>query len=655
MLPAWQNSSFRLLIIFSLLILIMHQDAFSQFKNRSIRNKKSVPTTTTSKRQFDRAVNHYNSGRYYSALDAFRRLSDYSLDINSQLSASKLMTMKSYYHIGKYEDAAEVGRIFIEQFPGSSYTDDVYSVFGDISLSENWYQSAARYWLSSREISDDPVLKKLIDGKLIQLSKGFLNQDEVKGLLVTESNPVNRSILNLMIASGLLHSGDPDGAALVLFRLNRETLPSHFDSVYEKLRIRTYSQPLESVMIGVIAPLSGPSGSEGRAYLKGIQEAAKRFSDDNYSLVLEVVDNEGDELKTIESVQILSANPNIVAILGPLSTSGSISASAAAAQMKILLMLPTASRMGLTNAGDNVLQLNSTLFQQGRYAAEYAVGELNAATIAVVAPQDRFGKELTDGFLEQVDALGAEIAAVEWYRGIPIDIGVQLRSLREVAFELAILDNEVGIIDAVLDTLDNTFKIAWIDFFPEEVAIEEDEDVDSTKIVLSSIDAVYLPIHTGDIQYIASQFTALLLETQLIGNGSWYDPLELSDDLISQNVDGMIVVSNLVEPQHKDSQKQLSISQDDFTSRREFLMALAGYDAMEFLSANIGSKPNRIELLASFESPQFYRGTSRIHSFTEQSLKVNSASTVLKYHRGNFETVAEFIADSLVSFTPSAP
>ena len=633
----------------------MNEDAFSQFNKRNTRNKKSDPTTVTSKKQFDRAVNHYNSGRYYSALDAFRRLSEYSIDINPQLSASKLMTMKSYFHVGKYEDAAELGRIFLEQFPGSSYTDDVYSVFGDISLSENWYQSAARYWLSSRQISDDPVLIKLIDEKLIQLSKGLLNQDEVKGLLVIESDSVNRSILNLMIASGLLHSGDPDGAALVLYRLNHETLPTQFQSVYDTLRKQTYDQPLKSIMIGVVAPLSGPSGSEGRAYLRGIQEAAKRFSEDNYRIVLEVIDNEGDELKTTESVQILAANQNIIVILGPLSTSGSISASAAVSQMNIPLILPTASRMGLTHVGDNVLQLNSTLFQQGRYAAEYAVSELNVETIAVVAPQDRFGKELTDGFLEKADALGAEVVTVEWYRGIPIDIGVQLSSLREVAFELAIPDTEIVITDAVLDTLDDTFIVEEMDFFPEEVAVEEDEDVDSTKIVLSSIDAVYLPIHTGDIQYVASQFSALLLETQLVGNGSWYDPLELSDDLISENVDGMIILSNLVEPKHNNSQNQLIFFQDDFATRREFLMAMAGFDAVEFLAANLGSKPSRTKLMTSFESPQFYRGTSRIYSFTEQSPKVNSASSILQYHRGKFVTVAEIIADSLVSIIPSAP
>ncbi len=352
---------------------------------------------------------------------------------------------------------------------------------------------------------------------------------------------------------------------------------------------------------------------------------------------------------------ILAANSNIVAILGPLSTSGSISASAAVSQMNIPLILPTASRMGLTHVGDNVLQLNSTLFQQGRYAAEYAVSELNVETIAVVAPQDRFGKELTDGFLEKADALGAEVVTVEWYRGIPIDIGVQLSSLREVAFELAIPDTEIVITDAVLDTLDDTFIVEEMDFFPEEVAVEEDEDVDSTKIVLSSIDAVYLPIHTGDIQYVASQFSALLLETQLVGNGSWYDPLELSDDLISENVDGMIILSNLVEPKHNNSQNQLIFFQDDFATRREFLMAMAGFDAVEFLAANLGSKPSRTKLMTSFESPQFYRGTSRIYSFTEQSPKVNSASSILQYHRGKFVTVAEIIADSLVSIIPSAP
>lgn len=617
--------------------------------------RKPAQTAAVSQVQFDRAVNHYNSGRYYSALDLFRRLSSYPPEVNPRLSASMMMTMRSYYRIGKYDDAFEVGRKFLEEFQVSTYRDDVYNLFGDVSASQNWFQSAAKHWLTARSITEDPFLKERIDEKLVQLSKGFLSQNEVKDLLSSESHPASRSILNLVTAGGLLRAGDPDGAALVLFRLDRESLPAFYHSTYDEFRKQTYGQPLETVIVGVVAPVNGPSASEGRAYLKGIQEAVDRFSDSSFSLVLEVADNEGDDLKTTECILSLAANTNVVSVLGPLSTSGSISAIATAAQSKIPLIIPIASRSGLTNSGEYVLQLNSSLFQQGKYAAEYAVGELGSETVAVVAPRDRFGKELTDGFLQQADALGADVVTVEWYTGIPIDIGVQLRSLREAAFELAVPDTEVVFMDAVLDTLDSTFVINVTDFFPEEVVIEEEDDVDSTKIVLSSIDAVYLPIHTGDIQYVASQFAAHLLDTQLIGNGSWYDPSVMRDDLITGNVEGMIIVSNIVEPEHSSSQKKLSFSQKEFSSRREFLTALAGHDAIEFLIANLGSNPTRANLMASLEKPQFYRGTSRIHSFTKLSPKVNAASSILKYHGGNFETVAEIIADTLASNSLSAP
>jgi len=206
--------------------VILHEDASPQFRNRSnFRMRKPAQTAAVSQVQFDRAVNHYNSGRYYSALDLFRKLSSYPPEVNPRLSASMMMTMRSYYRIGKYDDAFEVGRKFLEEFQVSTYRDDVYNLFGDVSASQNWFQSAAKHWLTARSITEDPFLKERIDEKLVQLSKGFLSQNEVKDLLSSESHPASRSILNLIIAGGLLRSGDPDGAALVLFRLDRESLP----------------------------------------------------------------------------------------------------------------------------------------------------------------------------------------------------------------------------------------------------------------------------------------------------------------------------------------------------------------------------------------------------------------------------------------------
>lgn len=647
----------RFFVILILILGILHEEAIPQKRSRRyVRNNGSAQTTVTVRDQFKRAVQHYKAGRYYSALDAFRRLSSYTPEENPQLSASLLMTMKSYYRVGKYDQAAKVGRSFLERFPGSTYQDDVFAVFGDISAAQHWYISAAKHWLTARSTTKDSILQKRTDEKLWQLASGFLTQEEIESLLMTESNPTNRSILNLMMAGGQLRHGDPDGTALILFRLGRESLPLFYDPFYDNFRKQTYEQSQRMTIVGVVTPLSGPSAPEGFAFLKGIQEAVNRFSSNStYTLALEIADNEGDELKTIECIKTLSANPNVLAILGPLSSSSAIMAASAATNMKIPLLLPTASRTGLANVGNHVIQLNSSLFQQGRYAAEYAIGELGLTTVAVVAPRDKFGKELTDGFLQQADALGAEVVSVEWYTGIPLDIGVQLRSLRDIAFELAVPDTQIHFEGVVLDTVDSTFILAETDFYPEEEKFEDEEEIDSTKIVLSSIDAVYLPIHTGDIQFIASQFAAHLLEAQLIGNGSWYDPFEMREDLISGNVEGMIVISNLVEPEHANSQEMLSFSPNDFTSRREFLMALAGYDTIEFLWMNLGNSPTRADLITAFEKSQFYRGVTRIHSYAKQSPHVNSACSVLQYHQGNFITVAEIINDTLALSKPSPP
>lgn len=107
--------------------------------------------TSRSVRMFEKGVQHYNAGRYYSALDIFRRLMDYPPGKNTRLTASTLMTMKSYFHAGRPEEAMNVGRSFLVRFPGSSYLDDVYECFGDIFVTEGRYRSALENYLQARQ------------------------------------------------------------------------------------------------------------------------------------------------------------------------------------------------------------------------------------------------------------------------------------------------------------------------------------------------------------------------------------------------------------------------------------------------------------------------------------------------------------------------
>ena len=71
-----------------------------------------------SRKLFEQGIEHYNAGRYYSALDIFRRLKNHPPDQSPQLTASTLMCMKSYAMVGRYDEAKDTAREFFEKFSG---------------------------------------------------------------------------------------------------------------------------------------------------------------------------------------------------------------------------------------------------------------------------------------------------------------------------------------------------------------------------------------------------------------------------------------------------------------------------------------------------------------------------------------------------------
>ncbi|MFQ6674376.1 MAG: ABC transporter substrate-binding protein [Fidelibacterota bacterium] len=610
-----------------------------------------------SRRLFEMGIDHYNAGRYYTALDLFRRLKGYGPDRNPLLTASYLLAMKSYFQIGRGEDAADVGREFLTRFPRSSYRDDIHECFGDIFVRGGRYRSAVQSYLTARLQSDSDSTVVRLDQKLRRLGEGLLSEGEISDLLVTELNPSSRAILTVMLADRLLAQGHIDRAVLTLFRMDLASLPLSFEDFYASLKSRSYQDGGEGATVGVVLPLSGYNESAGTAFLNGIQEAVETLRDkQSLNIDLEIIDNSGDDIGTVASVQVLAANPNVVAAIGPLSTVNSVTAATAAMSVGLPLLVPVSTQVGLGGMGQNVFQMNVDLYRQGRYAADYAVSSLGLKTLAVLAPADRFGKNLADGFVQRASDLGADIVAVEWYSGIPVDLSDQFSSLRKTAFRLSPVRIDMAQLGLRLDSLDNTFDVSEEDFFPEE------EDVartltrsDSSEIVLSSIEGIYLPIHLGDINYVASQFSSYYLDSQLLGNTNWYDPEVLDQEMIGPNVNGMVVLADHLNPLDRNEATYAEASNLEVEDRPEYKMALFGYDIMTFLAAQLGEDATRRSVLENLQRAKSFRGMAKLISFSGDRDRVNSSLYILEYRDGDFITVGEVNSDSLLTYTVQSP
>lgn len=610
-----------------------------------------------SHRSFEKAVEHYNAGRYYSALDIFRRLTALPPSRNPQLTACYLMTMKSYYHVGNLAGAIEVGRESLSKFPDSSYRGYIHECFGDVFVKQGRYRLATESYLKARGGTDSGLLIRRVDDKLAHLSEGLLTGEEIEDLLVFESDSSTRTILMLMVASTLLARGDPDAAAFALLKMDTAILPPHFLRNYEDLRRRTYMGSGEAVIVGVVLPLSGYDEKMGKAFLSGLQAAVESLQQRlPRTIILQVLDNGGDVLRTVSCMQTLASNPNVVTIVGPISTMNSTVAAATAQRLGVSLLVPISSQVGLSRVGENVFQMNPDLHKQGRYAADYAVRSLGLKTLAVVAPADRFGKELSDGFVQRAEELDAEIVAVQWYSGIPVDLSRQFGSVRKMAFQLLQLQPDAVDQSLQLDSADNTFMISEADFFPEQRPVDQTlSPADSTEMMLESIEGVYLPIHLGDINYVASQFLAHNLDAQLLGNSSWYDPDELGQELIGPNIDGMVVLADHMNRSDEPGEHDLWASDLGLSDRDEYRMAISGYDIMTFLAGQFGDEPTRLSVLENLSQSKSFRGTGRLFSFTDSAPRVNSSLHILEYREGKFIEVGEIEADSLRTYELQSP
>jgi len=608
-------------------------------------------------RQFNKGIEHYNVGRFYSALDIFRRLSGLPPSKNRQITACYLMTMKSYFQVGNLSDAIVTGQQFLVRFPTSSYRKNIYECFGDIFVTKGRYRSAVQNYLIARTLTDSEMMRSRLDQRLIHLSNSLLSKAEIEDLLVFENDSENRTIVTLMLAHALLAGGKSNEAVVTLFRMDAESIPPSFQESYENLKKRSYVDSGESVVIGVVLPLSSYDESVGNAFLRGIQAAVEslreRFSK---TIILEVMDNGGDILRTISNIQILSSNPNLVAIIGPLSTVNAVIAATAAGLSGVPLLIPMSTQVGLSDVSNNIFQMTADFHKQGRYAADYAVSSLGLETLAVLAPADRLGKELSDGFVQRADELGAEIVTIEWYSGVPIDLSRQLTSLRKVAFQLFSQQPDTSGQNLELDTLDNTFILFDTDFFSETVLLDDELiPKDSSELILSTIEGIYLPIHQGDINYVVSQFSAYNLETQLLGNSNWYNPEELGQEMISSNVNGMIVLTdylNLSDWEVGDYQDSKNLQVKD---RNEYRIIISGYDIMTFLTGQLGDNPSRTTVLENLSKEKSFRGTGRFFSFTDAPARVNSSLFVLEYRNSRFIKVGEINSDSLSTYKVQSP
>ena len=164
------------------------------------------------------------------------------------------------------------------------------------------------------------------------------------------------------------------------------------------------------IVIGLIAPLTGPVAAYGDQVKNGAQTAVNEINKKGGILgeqvVLKLADDGGEPKQGVSAANQLVAE-GIHFVVGPVTSGVAIPASDVFAENGVLMVTPTATAPGLTNRGlSNVFRTCGRDDQQAEVAAKYVLANLKDKKVAIIHDKGAYGKGLADAFKATLNAGG---------------------------------------------------------------------------------------------------------------------------------------------------------------------------------------------------------------------------------------------------------
>ncbi|MDL2397824.1 branched-chain amino acid ABC transporter substrate-binding protein [Rhizobium mayense] len=164
------------------------------------------------------------------------------------------------------------------------------------------------------------------------------------------------------------------------------------------------------IVIGLIAPLTGPVAAYGDQVKNGAQTAVDEINKAGgilgQKVVLKLGDDAGDPKQGV-SVANDFVGQGIRFVVGPVTSGVAIPVSDALAENGILMVTPTATAPDLTKRGlTNILRTCGRDDQQADVAAKFVLKNFKDKKIAILNDKAAYGKGLADAFKATLNAGG---------------------------------------------------------------------------------------------------------------------------------------------------------------------------------------------------------------------------------------------------------
>ncbi|MGI6209058.1 MAG: branched-chain amino acid ABC transporter substrate-binding protein [Anaerolineae bacterium] len=180
------------------------------------------------------------------------------------------------------------------------------------------------------------------------------------------------------------------------------------------------STPTGEITVYVAVPLSGFQANGGQTVVGGARLRAEQANMQggilNRRIVVQALDDEADSDVAMEVAEQVASEvtsgQEVLGVIGHYNSGQTLAAMEVYSGVAVNVVTPTASNVELTRRGyRNFFRVNATDATQGRVDAEFLTSTLGASRIAVVHLDDDYGNGLRNLLVENLQGLGAEVAA----------------------------------------------------------------------------------------------------------------------------------------------------------------------------------------------------------------------------------------------------
>ena len=527
---------------------------------------------------------------------------------------AKVLKLKAYYNLQNFDAALNTAKSMNPLNFAPNLKTSFHLTMGDIYSSKGYYNFAFKHYIDARRSNEDSRSKRPINKRIAKIIPLNLDYANLEVMEILEEDNTNLNIILLAQSFTLIYNNSEE----VLNKFNdieQRSLDREFRSSYNFLKRNVNSNMSFSKKVGVVLPLEGEGLEITNAFLKGLLEA-NQSSQSNDKIQFIVIDNFSDPISTVEAFKNLVNKHNVSAIIGPFLDKNLIAGASSVSTVDIPIFAPFTSLDNLSNVNQNVYLLNSSVDFRNQLLANHSFADSELNNIAVIAPRTDLGIKEVDSFLIALDKLNKEPVYIGWYEeNSAIDLQPNFNELRDIAWEIETRDEYQEFLGVEIDVLDSMFEVDNDEIY-DMFNLEQDESIDSTKVILETIDSIFYPVSSSGLEFIASQVSLSNLETQLLGNENWLNLDLLKEESVSPHISDMLFVSNYIPKYSNNSEYDYNPSLNN-----------AFHFGIDFSNFLINSNFNKSRFILNSSSS--YDGITRNFDFSNSNL--NQASKVIRF------------------------